>query len=135
MPLVITAKSEFDFKNGNEYHNYLRMNPPATIKGETVKSYGEMDIANYLFQNGIRYVYEAAYKDDTRTQKFGQYRPDFYLPDYDIYIEYFGIDKNGNVPAWFSGKNGLTAKNAYHESMQWKRQLHKEKGTIFGLAF
>lgn len=52
-----------------------------------------MDIANFLMQNGIQYIYEQPYEIDTRTSEYGQYYPDFYLPDYKIYIEYFGIVK------------------------------------------
>ena len=43
--------------------------------------------------NVIRYIYEYPYEIDTRTNEYGQYHPDFYLPDYKIYIEYFGIDR------------------------------------------
>lgn len=69
-----------------------------------MKSYGELDIANFLTQNGITYVYEQEYPIDTRTSEFGQYYPDFYLPNFDVYIEYFGINRQGEVPAYFSGK-------------------------------
>ncbi len=87
-------------------------------------------IANFLSTNGIAYVYEQPYEIDTRTSEYGQYYPDFYLPDYNIYIEYFGINKNGDVPSYFSSKNGMTARQAYHNSMEWKRELHKENNTI-----
>ena len=30
------------------------------------------------------------------------FRPDFYLPQLNLFIEHWGIDKNGNVPEWFS---------------------------------
>lgn len=125
----IPYKSEFDFKNKKEYDEYLQLNPPMTFLGERVKSYGEMDIANYLYQNGVNYEYEAEYKVDTRTEAFAQYHPDFYLPDYDVYIEYFGINKNGEVPNWFSGKNGKSATETYRESMDWKFKLHKDNDT------
>ncbi len=125
----IPYKSEFDFKNKKEYDEYLQLNPPMTFLGERVKSYGEMDIANYLYQNGIKYEYEVAYKFDTCTEEYAQYHPDFYLPDYDVYIEYFGINKSGEVPNWFSGKNGKTATETYRESMDWKFKLHKDNDT------
>lgn len=125
----IPYKSEFDFKNKKEYDEYLQLNPPMTFLGERVKSYGEMDIANYLYQNGVNYEYEAAYKFDTRTEEYAQYHPDLYLPDYDVYIEYFGINKSGEVPNWFSGKNGKSATEAYRESMDWKFKLHKDNDT------
>jgi len=125
----VAAKSEFEFKSKSEYDEYLQLNPPMTLKNETVKSYGEMDIANFLSQNGISYIYEHPYHIDTRTDEYAQYTPDFYIPDYDIYIEYFGINKSGEVPSYFSGKNGKNATQTYQESMQWKRDLHKENQT------
>lgn len=126
----VVAKSEFEFSTQAEYNEYLQQNPPTTINNEIVKSYGEMDIANFLAQNGIRYIYENPYKYDTRTSEYQQYCPDFYLPDYDIYIEYFGINKDGEVPSYFSGKDGMTATQAYQMSMQWKRETHSKNGTI-----
>ncbi|MCR5695278.1 MAG: UvrD-helicase domain-containing protein [Clostridia bacterium] len=125
----VKSKSEFDFKNYFEYREYLRLNPPLTFKNETVKSYGEMEIANFLYRNKIAYKYEETYKVDTRTTEYGQYHPDFYLPEYDLYIEYFGIDRNGNVPSWFDCKNGMSASETYQASMEWKRKIHKNNGT------
>jgi DNA helicase-4 len=56
----VQEKSEFDFQSESEYQDYLEANPPTTIQGERVKSYGEMQIANYLTQHGVRYEYEKA---------------------------------------------------------------------------
>lgn len=126
----VVSKSEFEFKTQSEYEEYLRLNPPTTINNETVKSYGEMDIANFLTQNGIQYIYEHPYKVDTRTSESGQYNPDFYLPEYDIYIEYFGINKDGEVPSYFKGVNGMTATQSYQASMKWKRETHSTNDTI-----
>lgn len=55
-----------------KYDDYLKMNPPVTLRGDRVKSYGEMDIANYLFENGISYEYEKEYEFDTRTEDRAQ---------------------------------------------------------------
>jgi len=122
-------RTEKDFSTPEEYIDYLTLNPPVTLNGEKVKSYGELDIANYLYQNQIRYEYEASYKFDTNTAEYGQYHPDFYLPDYDIYIEYFGIDRSGNVADYFKGKGDITASQTYQEGIEWKRKIHAEKRT------
>jgi DNA helicase IV len=112
-------KKEIAFKSGKK--TYLR---------EICKSFEEVKIANFLLINGIKYNYEMPYKEDTRNRKYGQYRPDFYLPDYDIYIEHWGIDANGNVPQWFAGDKGYHfANNTYKEGMEWKRKLHKSQET------
>ncbi len=125
----VIAKSEFEFKSQKEYDEYLKLNPPTTVNNETVKSYGEMDIANFLMQNGIQYIYEHPYEVDTRTSEYGQYHPDFYLPDYKIYIEYWGINRSGEVPSYFKAVNGKTATEAYCASMEWKRTTHREHQT------
>ena len=122
-------KTEFDFQTEDAYLSYLKYNPPVTLKKETVKSYGELDIANFLTQNGITYVYEQEYPIDTRTSEFGQYHPDFYLPNFDLYIEYFGINRQGDVPPYFTGKNGMSAAQTYQEGIKWKRVLHRKNGT------
>lgn len=126
----VVARSEFEFKTRTEYNEYLRLNPPTTINNEEVKSYGEMDIANFLTQNGVKYIYEYPYEVDTRTEEKGQYCPDFFLPEYNIYIEYFGVNRNGEVPAYFKGSNGMTATQTYQESIKWKRNTHKANNTI-----
>lgn len=125
----VNQKSEFDFDTESSYQEYLVTNPPTTVKAETVKSYGEMEIANFLAQYGIDYEYEATYKVDTRTEEFGQYYPDFYLPQFNIYIEYYGVNKNGEVPSYFSGRDGKTATEVYREGIAWKENTHKANGT------
>lgn len=91
-----------------------------TLNGEVVKSQGEQLIANWLFYNGVEYVYEAPYRHRTADARHRQYRPDFYLPQIDAYLEHWALDASGRPPAEFEG---------YLESMTWKRQLHAEHGT------
>ena len=116
--------SPFDFSKQEEYDEYLRLNPPKTYKGDVVKSYGEMIIANFLYQHNVQYEYEKQYTFDTADGEHGQYYPDFYLPDYDLWIEYFGVDKQGNVPAYWD-----CSREDYLQSMKWKDECHKEHKT------
>ena len=123
-------KDEFSIKTEEEYRQYIEINPPTTIKGEIVKSYGEMEIANYLFSNNINYEYESLYKYPTDTSEYGAYHPDFYLPDYNIYIEYFGIDREGNVPSYYKSRHGKSPKEEYNDGIEWKKDIHKTNNTI-----
>lgn len=123
-------RSRFDFESEGDYIEYLRDEDIRTLKGERVKSYEEMEIANFLFINHIKYEYERKYEFNTANKGHSQYVPDFYLPDYKIYIEHFGIDRQGNVPGFFEGKNGKTAKQIYNEGIAWKRDIHKKYNTI-----
>ena len=122
-------RDEGDFETGSKMNDYLMHNPLYTLNGEKVKSYGESDIANFLALNGVPYAYEESYKFDTNDSQFGQYHPDFHIKGTDIYIEYFGIDKNGNVAPFMTDANPNAAKE-YREGMEWKRRLHEEKGTV-----
>lgn len=128
-------KTEFDFKTKREYDDYLSTNPPATLKGDKVKSYGEMDIANFLYQNGITYEYEKEYEVDTRTAERFQYYPDFFLTDYGIYIEYWGIDEQGNVPSYFTSTGDQDPSKEYRDSMEWKKKTHTDNHTMLVECF
>jgi hypothetical protein len=63
-----------------------------TTKGEEVKSRMEKEIADFLASQKINYQYEKACRLSTGRVVY----PDFYLSDYDVYIEYFGMLGNKN---------------------------------------
>jgi DNA helicase-4 len=121
---------EKKFETEEEYRKYIVSDPYVTLKGEKIKSQGELDIANFLSISGIGYEYERPYEKDTVDGKHSQYCPDFFLTEHGIYIEHFGIDRNGNVPDYFSSEDGKTPSETYRDSMEWKRRLHKENGTM-----
>lgn len=92
-----------------------------TLCEEKVKSEHELNIANFLFTNGIKYEYESFYK----VEEDFNYKPDFYLPDYDIYIEHFGIDESG-VASWIKNEE---ERAEYTNIMEDKIELHKRHNT------
>ena len=53
-----------------------------TMRGDVVQSKPEVRIANFLHRKGVRYVYEWSMPGAT---------PDFYLPDFNIVIEHWGM--------------------------------------------
>jgi len=59
-----------------------------TQGGTAVQSRGEKRIAEFLEKEGIAYVYDERY----RISGADLIRPDFYLPEFDVYIEYYGMD-------------------------------------------
>ena len=56
--------------------------------GTVVQSEGERRIADWLTAHGLAYRYDAKF----RIVGEFQIRPDFYLPELDVYIEYWGLD-------------------------------------------
>jgi len=118
----IDTETGIDFqtlKSKCEPSNLVKNVKLDTIQGERVKSVEELIIANFLYVNGITYEYEKAYPHGTLV-----YRPDFYLNDYDIYLEHFGIDEN-NQAKWLSPTN---AEN-YVEEIRLKRETHTTYNT------
>ena len=55
------------------------------------KSEGERKIAHFLGYNNIRYHYEAPVLINTHDSKTRIWYPDFYLPEFKTYIEYYGL--------------------------------------------
>ena len=128
------------YKTYGEFFQKIREGDPTSYKKskttenwETVKSFGEKIIADALLANGVKYQYEKSYFykdrkgnpiDYTYTSKKGKrlhYRPDFYLPDYNIWIEHFGTNCEGKPPPYF--------RLGYVKNITDKRKLHKKYKT------
>ena len=60
----------------------------AARDGTLVQSTGERRIAEWLTAHGVEYRYDAKF----RIIGEFQIRPDFYLPELDVYLEYWGLD-------------------------------------------
>ena len=113
-------QSPFDFDSFSDYRSYVGSIELRTLSGDQVKSYEELEIANFLSLNGVKFQYEAPYRVNTADPRHRQYQPDFYLPDNDIYIEHFALDADGQAPASWPN---------YREGVLWKRNLHEKYGT------
>ena len=112
----------FNFKVLGDYYRYLKEHEIRTLTGKLVKSQEECIIANFLQLNGVGYEYEPPYRVNTATIEHRQYKPDFYLPSYGIYIEHFALNKEGQTPPFIDNER-------YTEEIEWKRNTHKSYGT------
>ena len=111
-----------DFDHHGDYLRYMRKQEPRTLRGELVKSFEELLIADWLTLNSVAYAYEYPYEEKTANRKKRQYKPDFYLVESGIYLEHFGVNRNGETAP------GIDAKR-YGAGMEWKRKLHAEHST------
>ena len=116
------AKYLEHFDSSVDYFKYLRKIEPQTLNGIPVKSFEELLIADWLTLNGIDYEYEYPYEHQTSSRKRNQYRPDFFLKEKGIYLEHFGINKDGSTAPFIDSKK-------YNEGIEWKRNTHKLNGT------
>ena len=116
------GRCEYDFNTIEEYHEFLESCRLITLNGEFVKSVGELRVANFLHLQSVPYAYESPYVHNTATVERRQYKPDFYLPDSQLYIEYLGLDRQNRTAPFVN-------QTAYLEGLAWKRQLHQQHGT------
>ena len=89
-----------------------------TVRGEEVKSHGEQKIADFLTSNGIRYEYEHPFEVGIWIFTDQLSRPDFYLPDYGVYIEYWGMVDVADE----------RKRREYVRAMRWKLAKYHEYG-------
>lgn len=81
--------------------------------GHLLKSKSELIIDNYLFQQKILHAYEKVIIDKNNPQI--DITCDFYLPDYNIYIEFWGIKDNTDYKS----------KRAFKEKIYISNNLNK----------
>ena len=83
-----------------------------TPQKEHFKSEGERKIAYFLDDNSIRYQYEPGVLVNTTYDKPRIWYPDFHLPEFASYIEYFG----------------LVGKKSYDEGIKMKLSTYHQMG-------
>ena len=119
---LVPYRDLFDFRSEGDYWAYLQAHEVRSLQGDVVKSLEELEIANFLFLNGIRYEYERPYRVDTATAVRRQYQPDFTVLEPEVYIEHFALNKDLRPPYFINEKE-------YLDGVKWKRQLHAQQGT------
>ena len=108
-----------------------RTKKAVTIRNEVLRSFQEVEIANFLFLNNIEYEYEPLYEYDIQFSR-KPYTPDFVIKQGDrkAYIEHFGISESGRCN-WLS----QDALEAYKKAVNDKVRLHRQHGTTLIYTF
>lgn len=94
-----------NIKNDN-WHN--QFTPKIEFDGELYDSSWEIEFAKYLRKNNINFIrnnstsFEYIWNNDKHN-----YFPDFYLPDYDLYIEIKGLWNERDICKWEQFPNKL----------------------------
>lgn len=103
-----------------------------------VRSEQEQKICFVLSSLGVKFRYEEPYEHQLADEMHSQYRPDFSIyfeqkgVTKRIYMEHFGVDEHGLVPAWFAKDKNITYEEAnqkYNDGITWKKAAHKKFGT------
>ena len=123
-------RNDWEFKSLHEYYSYVEEQELRTLQGDRVRSFEELQIANWLYRNGITYEYESLYEHALPENDRRAYTPDFRLKESGVYIEHFGVRKTDGP----DGTERLTTapyidRDSYLKDMAWKRQVHGQHGT------
>ena len=137
------SEDVFQFDNLNQYHLYKaaqdyetlksglgeyikkveqqRTKHVKTITGEYLRSVQEVQIANFLYLNGLDYEYERVYPYESPSRN-KKYTPDFYIKqgEHVAWLEHYALSESGN--------NMLFSKQQiakYKKAINDKRNLHK----------
>jgi DNA helicase-4 len=117
---------EESFEHKREYYNFMRNKKYTTLNNIEVKSIGERDVGNFLFLHNIEFKYEPLVDWVDNGEEDKEYHPDFYLPEYDIYIEHWGLNERCKVAPWFT----ITSQE-YLENRKWKlEQFEKHQKVL-----
>lgn len=126
----LEGKTEWDFKKKHDYYTYIEKVDLRTLQGEQVKSFEELMIANWLFENGIEYEYEHNYEHKVSEGGYRDYCPDFRLKNSGVYIEHFGVRRTKkNDGTYHLTTAPFVDRDEYLEGMAWKREVHGEHDT------
>ena len=124
------SKADFSTIRGNidEYSEKIineRTGKCQTIARETLRSAQEVQIANFLFLNGIEYIYEKPYPYSIASS-YKVYTPDFTIKQGDkiAYLEHFGITQEGK-----NSRYNAEQLAKYKREVNDKIILHKKHGT------
>ncbi|OYX40139.1 MAG: helicase IV [Rhodobacterales bacterium 32-64-14] len=127
---LVEPKTEWDFKTKHDFYTHMESQDLRTLQGEKVKSYEELQIANWLYENGVDYEYEPLYEHKVSEIGRRDYQPDFRLIESGIYIEHFGVRRE---KARDGSERLVTApfvdREEYLAGMDWKRKVHAEHQT------
>lgn len=106
-------KEEVRVEEKNQHLEYVRKRPYFSIDNTRVNSRAEKELMDFFLMhklNGrtiaVRYEFD-----------IGGFRPDFYLPEYDLFIEHWGLTRELEVPEWFSQTT-----DEYKRRMEMKKQ-------------
>lgn len=130
------SKADFSTIKGNidEYSEKIineRTGKCQTIARETLRSAQEVQIANFLYLNGLDYVYEKPYPFNM-AGSYKVYTPDFTITQGDkiAYLEHFGITQDGK-----NSRYNAEQLSRYKREVNDKVRLHKKHDTELMYTF
>lgn len=115
-----------DVETKDETLRYARERPYFSINRKRVNSRAEKEILDFFLTTQLNgKSIEVKYEPD-----LDGFRPDFYLPEYDLYIEHWALNEKGEVPEWFSQST-----EEYKKAMEMKKKWFAEHDKLLVETF
>jgi len=115
-----------DVETKDEVLTYAREHRYFSINGKQVNSRAEREILDFFLTHKLNgKSIEVKYEPDV-----GGFRPDFYLPQYDLFIEHWALNEKGEVPEWFSQST-----EEYKKAMEKKKKWFAEHDRLLVETF
>lgn len=101
--------------------DYARARPYVSISNVHVRSKAEKEIIDFFLTHKLNgFSIDVLYEPDVEG-----FRPDFYLSKYDIFIEHWALNEQGEVPFWFNQSS-----EEYKKNKDLKKQWFADKNKI-----
>ena len=108
------VEDKADFEDKERALRYKKMLRYVAINGVHVKSRAEKEILDFFLMHKLNgKTVKVEYEPD-----IDGFRPDFWLSEFDLFVEHWALDKNWNVPEWF-GQSSEYYKNNMRRKKEW----------------
>jgi len=119
----VVEEDETEETEDEDYRN-KHDKPYRCEDGDYVRSKAEREIDDFFFKNRIWHEYEATYVHSETNQK---YYPDFYLPDHNLYLEYFGL----NTPEYVEKRDSKIQMYRSDSSIRFEYLTYEDDSNIY----
>jgi DNA helicase IV len=92
------------FTRHQEYLAKLEAEELQSLKGEKMRSLAEVQMANWLFRQGIEYCYDHPWPLPLKHSQHGEVLPQFFLPDSGLWLRHLTLARQGKAMPWQDAK-------------------------------
>jgi DNA helicase-4 len=94
---------------------FMQALPYVSLNNKRIRSLAEKEILNFFLMHKLNgEQIEIEYEPNV-----GNYLPDFRLPKFDLYLEHWGVNKNGKVPDSWGPEAGEDYRRVMAEKKEW----------------
>lgn len=124
--IIMTAQAQKNIENHPEsysYKNFCGRAKKSLYRDEWMHSSWELEVAKWFDENNIKWTKKVRYFEYTWNNNTRKYFPDFYLEEFDLYVEVKGYETDRDLIKWKSIPNLLILKDK--EIKEIKQRIYR----------